>query len=95
MKHAVLDSSIAHGSCARVCAALPLYLVIYAPRRGILEVWHMRHGSRVGILDVGVDGYALTTTTNRVIISLLKRCSFSCGRVDDYWHPRVRWARPP
>lgn len=49
--------------CAHACAALPLYLVIYAPRRGILEVWHMRHGSRVGILDVGVDGYAPTTTT--------------------------------
>jgi hypothetical protein len=56
MKHTVLE----HRSWfVRVCAALPLYLVIYAPRRGILEVWHMRHGSRVGILDVGVDGYAL------------------------------------
>lgn len=41
---------------------LPLYLVIYAPRRGILEVWHMRHGSRVGILDVGVDGRLLAPT---------------------------------
>lgn len=40
--------------------AMPLYLVIYAPRRGILEVWHTRHGGRVGIMDVGVDGYGLS-----------------------------------
>lgn len=43
-------------------SAFPLFLVIYAPRRGILEAWHMRHGSRVGILEVGVDGRLLSTT---------------------------------
>jgi len=41
---------------------MPLFLVIYAPRRGILEVWHTRHGSRIGILNVGVGGRLLTTT---------------------------------
>ncbi|XP_053700430.1 rab3 GTPase-activating protein non-catalytic subunit [Synchiropus splendidus] len=30
-----------------------LFLVIYAPRRGILEVWAMQHGPRVGAFTVG------------------------------------------
>ncbi|KAF3844617.1 hypothetical protein F7725_007780 [Dissostichus mawsoni] len=30
-----------------------LFLVIYAPRRGILEVWGMQHGPRVGAFTVG------------------------------------------
>uniref|UniRef100_A0A673CNK7 RAB3 GTPase activating protein subunit 2 (non-catalytic) n=1 Tax=Sphaeramia orbicularis TaxID=375764 RepID=A0A673CNK7_9TELE len=38
-------------------ASLPrrhaLFLVIYAPRRGILEVWAMQHGPRVGAFNVG------------------------------------------
>ncbi|XP_027130580.1 rab3 GTPase-activating protein non-catalytic subunit isoform X2 [Larimichthys crocea] len=38
-------------------ASLPrrhaLFLVIYAPRRGILEVWAMQHGPRVGAFTVG------------------------------------------
>ncbi|XP_035850644.1 rab3 GTPase-activating protein non-catalytic subunit isoform X1 [Sander lucioperca] len=38
-------------------ASLPrrhaLFLVIYAPRRGILEVWGMQHGPRVGAFTVG------------------------------------------
>lgn len=38
-------------------ASLPrrhaLFLVIYAPRRGILEVWAMQQGPRVGAFTVG------------------------------------------
>lgn len=38
-------------------ASLPrrhaLFLVIYAPRRGILEVWGMQQGPRVGAFTVG------------------------------------------
>ncbi|XP_061824487.1 rab3 GTPase-activating protein non-catalytic subunit [Nerophis lumbriciformis] len=38
-------------------ASLPrrhaLFLVIYAPRRGILEIWAMQHGPRVGAFTVG------------------------------------------
>lgn len=30
-----------------------LFLVIYAPRRGILEVWAMTQGPRVGAFNVG------------------------------------------
>lgn len=30
-----------------------LFLIIYAPRRGILEVWAMQHGPRVGAFTVG------------------------------------------
>lgn len=30
-----------------------LFLVIYAPRRGILEVWAMQQGPRVGAFTVG------------------------------------------
>ncbi|XP_068194278.1 rab3 GTPase-activating protein non-catalytic subunit isoform X2 [Antennarius striatus] len=30
-----------------------LFMVIYAPRRGILEVWAMQHGPRVGAFNVG------------------------------------------
>lgn len=29
------------------------FLVIYAPRRGILEVWGTQHGPRVGAFTVG------------------------------------------
>jgi hypothetical protein len=32
-----------------------LFLVVYAPRRGVLEVWRMRHGQREALLDVGTD----------------------------------------
>ncbi len=32
-----------------------LFLVVYAPRRGVLEVWRMRHGQREAIMDVGTD----------------------------------------
>jgi hypothetical protein len=32
-----------------------LFLVMYAPRRGIMEVWRMRHGQREAMSDVGTD----------------------------------------
>ena len=32
-----------------------LFLVIYAPKRGILEIWLTEHGSRVGAFNVGKD----------------------------------------
>lgn len=31
-----------------------LFLVIHSPRRGILEVYHMRHARRVGFFHVGI-----------------------------------------
>lgn len=30
-----------------------LYLVLHAPRRGLVEIWRMRHGSRVGVHLLG------------------------------------------
>ncbi len=36
-------------------------MVVYAPRRGILEVWKMRHGPRLAILDVGMGGRLLNS----------------------------------
>jgi hypothetical protein len=30
-----------------------LYLILHAPRRGLLEVWKMRHGSRVSAQSIG------------------------------------------
>ncbi len=32
-----------------------LFLVVYGPRRGIMEVWRMRHGQREAMMDVGTD----------------------------------------
>ena len=32
-----------------------LYLVIYAAKRGVLEVWRMRHGSMVATVSVGTN----------------------------------------
>jgi hypothetical protein len=37
------------------------YLAIYAPRRGVLEVWRVRHGVREALLSVGV-GLVLSST---------------------------------
>eukprot|EP01113_Clastostelium_recurvatum_P012598 TRINITY_DN16540_c0_g1_i5.p1 TRINITY_DN16540_c0_g1~~TRINITY_DN16540_c0_g1_i5.p1 ORF type:complete len:552 (-),score=101.86 TRINITY_DN16540_c0_g1_i5:40-1695(-) len=43
-------------------APLSLHLVIYGSRRGIVEVWRMKHGERVGIMHVG-SGCKLISTT--------------------------------
>lgn len=39
--------------CGWILIGTSLYLVIHAPRRGILEVWKMRHGSRVSAQSIG------------------------------------------
>ncbi|PRP75098.1 hypothetical protein PROFUN_03934 [Planoprotostelium fungivorum] len=40
-----------------------LFLAIYAPRRGLLEVWRLRSGERVGAVEVGKGGKLLQTST--------------------------------
>jgi len=41
-----------------------LYLVIYAPRRGLLEVWQIRQGPRVAAFNVGTNCQLLQSITN-------------------------------
>lgn len=59
-------------------ASLPrrhaLFLVIYAPRRGILEVWAMQQGPRVGAFTVGKHCRYKQQTLQRSVLTL----SFSC-----------------
>jgi hypothetical protein len=40
-----------------------MFLAIYAPRRGILEVWRVRSGPREAIMDVGLGCKLLPTQT--------------------------------
>ena len=40
-----------------------LYLVIHAPKRGLVEVWRMRHGARVCAHAIGA-GWRLVTTSD-------------------------------
>ncbi|XP_054651379.1 rab3 GTPase-activating protein non-catalytic subunit isoform X2 [Dunckerocampus dactyliophorus] len=53
----VPEERISRESSTSASASLPrrhaLFLVIYAPRRGILEIWAMQHGPRVGAFTVG------------------------------------------
>lgn len=44
-----------------------LYLVVHAPRRGLLEVWKMRHGSRVSAQTIG-PGWRLIPALDRCYI---------------------------
>uniref|UniRef100_A0A3B3ZRZ7 Uncharacterized protein n=1 Tax=Periophthalmus magnuspinnatus TaxID=409849 RepID=A0A3B3ZRZ7_9GOBI len=47
------ERGIREASSARTPKRHALFLVIYAPRRGILEVWAMQRGPRVGAFNVG------------------------------------------
>ena len=40
---------------------VPLFLAIYAPLRGLLEVWKMKHGGRESMVNVGLGCKLLTT----------------------------------
>lgn len=40
---------------------LTFFLVIYTPKRGMLEVWRMRHGGREAVLNVGIGCLLLNT----------------------------------
>jgi len=40
---------------------LTFFLVIYTPKRGMLEVWRMRHGGRETVLNVGIGCVLLHT----------------------------------
>ncbi|CAH1766002.1 2390_t:CDS:10, partial [Entrophospora sp. SA101] len=42
---------------------ITLFLVIYSPFRGIVEIYHMRHGRRVGNFTIG-QGWNLLTTVS-------------------------------
>ncbi|CAG8689859.1 254_t:CDS:10, partial [Cetraspora pellucida] len=42
---------------------ITLFLVIYSPIRGVLEIHHMRHGTRVGNISIG-QGWNLITTAS-------------------------------
>ncbi|KAF9923588.1 Rab3 GTPase-activating protein non-catalytic subunit [Linnemannia zychae] len=45
---------------------LVLYLVIYAPKRGTIEIYPARQGKRVGILQVGLGWKICTTFTSPI-----------------------------
>ncbi|CAG8509277.1 21751_t:CDS:2 [Gigaspora margarita] len=45
------------------CKRITLFLVIYSPIRGVVEIHHMRHGTRVGNFSIG-QGWNLITTTS-------------------------------
>jgi hypothetical protein len=40
--------------CSPTCS-LSLLLLVYAPRRGLLELWFVPYGQRIGALDIGAD----------------------------------------
>ncbi|XP_047132178.1 rab3 GTPase-activating protein non-catalytic subunit isoform X1 [Hydra vulgaris] len=58
-----------------------LFLVIYAPKRGILEIYLTEHGGRVGAFNVGKDcrliynGYSYLGQTNFGSDSVLSSCN--------------------
>ncbi|KAF0532584.1 Rab3 GTPase-activating protein non-catalytic subunit [Gigaspora margarita] len=45
------------------CKRITLFLVIYSPIRGVVEIHHMRHGTRVGNFSIG-QGWNLITTAS-------------------------------
>lgn len=42
---------------------LIFFLVIYAPKRGLIEVWRMKHGGKEAVLNVGPGGHLLNTSS--------------------------------
>jgi hypothetical protein len=52
--------------CCSMLAEYPYlqFLVIFAPRRGVLEVWRTPYGPREAFLDVGVGCRLLFTQTS-------------------------------
>ncbi|CAG8575004.1 1828_t:CDS:10 [Funneliformis mosseae] len=42
---------------------ITLFLVIYAPLRGIVEIHHMRHGIRVGQFSIGLGWHVVTSAS--------------------------------
>lgn len=56
-----------------------LFLVIYAPRRGILEVWGMQQGPRVGAFTVGKHcRYNCSSQTKQYQLHLTDQRSIYC-----------------
>ncbi len=51
----------AWNSCIMDKEPFVMFLAIYAPRRGILEVWRVRSGPREALLDVGLGCKLLPT----------------------------------
>jgi hypothetical protein len=48
----------------------PLFLVIHAPRRGIIEVWKMRNKERIAMMYVG-NGCHVSITTFHIFAMML------------------------
>ncbi|KJE95899.1 hypothetical protein CAOG_06293 [Capsaspora owczarzaki ATCC 30864] len=55
----IADEELVHGQQQRA-ACRASFLCIYAPRRGLLEVWAMRYGPRVKAFNVGPHGTLLS-----------------------------------
>ncbi|CAJ0628568.1 6630_t:CDS:10 [Entrophospora sp. SA101] len=62
----LMFKGIRNAQCGRKKSStkrITLFLVIYSPFRGIVEIYHMRHGRRVGNFTIG-QGWNLLTTVS-------------------------------
>lgn len=66
-----------------------LYLIIYAPRRGLLEVWGCQQGIRVAAFNVGKNskliypGYFMLTLNGSLCNQSLKSSQNQCFLIDE------------
>jgi hypothetical protein len=49
---------------------IALFLVIYSPLRGIVEIHHMRHGIRVGHFSIGQGWHVVTSVSAPLGVSM-------------------------
>ena len=65
-----------------------LYLIIYAPRRGLLEVWGCQQGIRVAAFNVGKNcrlvypGYFMLTLNGSLCNEQIKSSQIQCFLID-------------
>jgi hypothetical protein len=59
---------------------IALFLVIYSPLRGIVEIHHMRHGIRVGHFSIGQGWHVVTPVSAPLGISMGGGMSYEPGR---------------
>ena len=66
-----------------------LYLIIYAPRRGLLEVWGCQQGTRVAAFNVGKNsklicpGFFMLTLNGSLCNQALKSSQIQCFLIDE------------
>jgi hypothetical protein len=74
---------------------LILYLVIYAPKRGTVEIYPARQGRRIGLLQVGLGWKICTTFTGPIGMPTLLANIANPHRTDEQTTPSHSTAAPP